>query len=694
MRVLAAGMGRNLVAAVWAACALFGFVGLAAGADDFQLCNDSVKDPDQGIPACTRIIESGQNTALEAVYNNRGNAWFQLRNMPNAIDDYSSAIQRNPRFADALRNRAFVLINTNQFDRAIVDLGQAISLDAKSSYAFYLRGFALLNIGEFESAIKNFDQALALKKDYFAAYLHRGDAWHRKRDFKRALQDFNQAILLAPKNAAALNERAQVYLDVGELDKAMADYSQAIKLDSQGWRSYSSRGEALRQKGELDRALEDHNAALKMEPSSDDALINRALTWRDKGKVDEALADLDEAIILNPKNARAYGNRSEMRRLNGDMERALADADKAIALVPRSALLHCRRGETLTSLLQLDPALAEFDTARTIAGSAVCAYTGRGQALEAKKDNVGAKAAYSEALAQKAERDPDPAIGKVAQTLARTRIEALQAIETRLAQEMEARRRQENEARLQVASTPPQTSPISDEKRVALVIGNSSYARVGFLPNAKRDAEGVAAAFRKIGFQNVRIATDLTRESFIEALRAFEDDARNADWAVVYYAGHGIEMAGVNYLIPTNARLAADRDVPDEAVSLDRVLGAASPAKKLRVVILDACRENPFVSKMARTSASRSVGRGLARIEPEGGTLVMFAAKEGQIALDGDDGSSPFVSAFLKNVVRPGIEINKVFRYVRDDVLAKTDRRQEPFIYGSLPGDDYFFVMK
>ena len=401
-----------------------------------------------------------------------------------------------------------------------------------------------------------------------------------KSDFKRALQDFNQAILLAPRNAAPYNERAQVYLDVGELEKATADYNQAISLDPRSWRPYSSRGEALRQKGELDRALDDHNAALKIEPLSDDALINRALTLRDKGKVDEALADLDEAIVLNPKNALAYGNRAEMRRISGDLERALADADKAIALVPRSALLHCRKGETLTSLAQLDQALAEFDAVRAIAANAVCAYTGRGQALEAKKDNVGAKAAYSEALAQKAERDPDPAMGKSAQMLARARIGALQEVKSRL-------------KAASLSPTPPQTSevasPVSNEKRVALVIGNSSYARVGFLPNAKKDAEGVAAAFRKIGFQNVRIATNLTREAFIEALRAFEDDAREADWAVVYYAGHGIEMAGVNYLIPTNARLASDRDVPDEAVSLDRVLAAAAPAKKLRVVILDAC---------------------------------------------------------------------------------------------------------
>jgi uncharacterized caspase-like protein len=133
--------------------------------------------------------------------------------------------------------------------------------------------------------------------------------------------------------------------------------------------------------------------------------------------------------------------------------------------------------------------------------------------------------------------------------------------------------------------------------------------------------------------------------------------------------------------------------VQDEAVPLERLIATIEGAKKLRLVILDACRDNPFVPKMRRTIASRSIGRGLASVEPEGGTLVAYAAKHGQVALDGGDGAnSPFVEALLQRLTIPNVEISKVFRLVRDDVLNSTGRRQEPFVYGSLPSDDFYFV--
>ncbi|GEP12087.1 caspase family protein [Methylobacterium gnaphalii] len=230
------------------------------------------------------------------------------------------------------------------------------------------------------------------------------------------------------------------------------------------------------------------------------------------------------------------------------------------------------------------------------------------------------------------------------------------------------------------------------ETRVALVIGNSAYRSVPALPNPRRDAGRVAASLGSAGFQSVTVVDDASRADLITALNRFSDAAERADWAIVYYAGHGIEIGGANYLIPVDARLKSDRDITDEAISLDRVLESIEPAHKLRVVVLDACRDNPFAGAMRRTIATRSVGRGLAQVEPEGGTLVAFAAKHGQTALDGDGANSPFAEALARRIVTPGVEINKLFRLVRDDVMAATGRRQEPFVYGSLPGEDFFFV--
>jgi uncharacterized caspase-like protein len=222
---------------------------------------------------------------------------------------------------------------------------------------------------------------------------------------------------------------------------------------------------------------------------------------------------------------------------------------------------------------------------------------------------------------------------------------------------------------------------------VALVIGNGAYRNVAKLPNPERDAEAVAQALRRVGFASVEVAGDLTRDGMIAALRRFEREAQTSDWGVIYFAGHGIEVGGVNYLIPIDASLKVDKDVQDEAVPLERALSALESARKLRLVILDACRDNPFLPPMKRSIASRSIGRGLAPVEPEGGVLVAYAAKHGYIALDGDGANSPFVAALVKRLDTPGLDISLLFRLVRDDVLAATGRQQEPFVYGSLPGE-------
>jgi uncharacterized caspase-like protein len=173
------------------------------------------------------------------------------------------------------------------------------------------------------------------------------------------------------------------------------------------------------------------------------------------------------------------------------------------------------------------------------------------------------------------------------------------------------------------------------------------------------------------------------------ALRDFSDKARDADVAVVYYAGHGIEVDGTNYLIPVDAVLERDIDIYDEAFALDRILVTIEPAKQLRLVILDACRDNPFAKTMKRTIGSRAVGRGLAKIEPNSpNTLIAFASKAGSTASDGDSKNSPFTAALVKHIAKPGLDLRKAFGFVRDDVLKNTGNRQEPYVYGSLGGDD------
>ena len=226
-------------------------------------------------------------------------------------------------------------------------------------------------------------------------------------------------------------------------------------------------------------------------------------------------------------------------------------------------------------------------------------------------------------------------------------------------------------------------SPAFAAQRVALVIGNATYAHVPALANPLNDAKDVGAALDRLGFAVTRIE-NTDRASLWRGLQDFALAASASEIAVVFYAGHGIEVDQRNFLVPVDARLASDRDVEFEAVPLELVSRAVERASGLRLVILDACRENPFAVQMQRAGATRSIGRGLARVEPSGETLVAYAAKEGTVASDGAGRNSPYSEALLGHLEEPGLEVGLMFRKVRDTVLAATGGRQEPFVYGSL----------
>jgi Caspase domain len=231
------------------------------------------------------------------------------------------------------------------------------------------------------------------------------------------------------------------------------------------------------------------------------------------------------------------------------------------------------------------------------------------------------------------------------------------------------------------------TSATLADKRVALVVGNGAYQKAGQLPNPAHDAGAIGALFKVMAFDLVEAEFDLGIADLRRALRAFSDQVHDADIAVVYYAGRGMEVNGINYLIPVDAKLERDIDIEDEAVSLDRVLRTIEEAKRLRLVILDACRDNPFTRSMKRSASTRSVGRGLATIEDlTSDTLVANAARAGSFAEDGAGENSPYTAALIKNLPLPGLDLRLALGRVRDEVLRTTNKRQEPFVYGSLGG--------
>lgn len=229
------------------------------------------------------------------------------------------------------------------------------------------------------------------------------------------------------------------------------------------------------------------------------------------------------------------------------------------------------------------------------------------------------------------------------------------------------------------------SSPALAQRKVALVIGNSAYKSVPVLRTPVNDVVLVARTLRDAGFDVVDTAFDLDERGLRQALRRFEERAADADVGVVFYSGLGMEMYGQNYVVPVDARLASDLDVKDETVPLGRLVAALDRVKRLKLVILDASLDNPFIATMQRTAGSRPVARGLAAVDPgSSGTLIALSAKPGTTVVDGIALTSGFSTVLAKHLTKPGVDIRQALASVREDVLAATGQKQEPVVFGSL----------
>ena len=226
------------------------------------------------------------------------------------------------------------------------------------------------------------------------------------------------------------------------------------------------------------------------------------------------------------------------------------------------------------------------------------------------------------------------------------------------------------------------TAPAVAEQRVALVIGNAAYAHAPVLASPLNNAADMGAALGRLGFAVTRIE-NAGYAALRRSLQQFASAASSSEVALVFYSGHTIQVDESNFLVPVDARLLSDGDVEFETVPLALVLRAVERAPGLGLLVLDASRENPFAASIQRTGATRSIGRGLARVEPSGETLVAYAAKAGTVASDGRGRNSPYSAALLRHLEDSRLEVGRMFRRVRDTVLATTNRRQEPVVYGS-----------
>jgi tetratricopeptide (TPR) repeat protein len=501
-------------------------------------------------------------------------------------------------------------------------------------------------------------------KDMALAYAVRGQELHRKRSYDKAIAAFGAAHDADPDDPIYINARGFSYEAKGDDDHAMADYNLALQMRSNFSSAFYNRGTLYLRKGALQSALDDFNAALKISPNYYRAHADRGRVLTITKDFDGALADFAAAEQIDPAAAMAHNYHCLLYTTMGQFDQAIAECNGVIEKAPKYQFPLVSRADAYLAKGDLAAALKDYNFVLGLNPNNGRAHSGRGALFERKHDLAQARADYrSAAFALTPYDNFETAL---ARQIARERLAAL---------------------------TPQAPAPTDAARRIALIIGNGAYKNVHQLDNPPRDAKLVAAALKDVGFQTVTLSNDLTRDKFFDALKAFASEAEKADWAVVYYAGHGLEIGGINYLVPVDAKLAADKDAETEAVALEQVIAAVGGARKLRLVMLDACRDNPFAPTMQRTIELKLVDKGFSNIEPAAGFMVVYAAKHGETALDGDGVDSPFATAVARDIKQPHVEVRKLFDLVRDDVWSASKHQQQPFTYGSPPGrEDFYFV--
>jgi Flp pilus assembly protein TadD len=501
--------------------------------------------------------------------------------------------------------------------------------------------------------------------------------------------------------------RARAYRSQSDLDRAIADFDEAIRIDPVRPFLLELRGNAWLAKHDYPKAIADYERALQLNPKLIPAYVGRASAHFAKGELDAAIADYQTAIELNPKGAALYLQRGHVWRRKGDAARAVADYSEALRIAPALLGAHVARGIALETAGDRGGARADYQAAIAAEARGEAAIRAQATARErlAMLDGSERSAAPAPQNANAGATPPVHAAapasappGSAAPGLAIPPSTVIPPKPATTSLSPGPLRQSAAPAGNVVAtiSPPPRVEavapPAATGIRLALVVGNGAYVNATALANPPNDAAAVAKTLREIGFEVIE-GTNLDRVGMERVVREFLRKAPGARLTLLYYAGHGMQVEGRNYLVPVDAKLAAPSDLPFETLELDKVLAGLDDEARANIIVLDACRDNPlarsFASKLGATR-SAAVPAGLAGYATVGtGTLIAFATAPGQTALDGAGTNSPFTSAFIKHVRTPGIEVNQMLTRVRVEVAAGTKNRQVPWANSSLLGEVY-----
>lgn len=566
----------------------------------------------------------------------------------------------------AYQQRGYGYLMNGQFDLALADYNHVIELNPKSAGAYVDRAAAYAFIGSDDGVIDSAEQAIKLDPKLARAYFARAQGYSAKREYDRALLDLNKTISLDPKFFPAFAFRAGVWMSKKELDLALADADEAVRLDPKG-QGYGTRCSVFAERAEWDNAIADCTRMVDLNLSnrnfgnrySSATYYDRADVYFKKGDLDLALTDLNQSIRLNPTNAASYVKRADVWRAKGNLDSALNDLEHATRISPNMAKIYATRG-------LVDEARGDIEQAKTDYQAALARPDINRQGFidnsKREKDNAKARLAVLS----------DASVGVSPQASPPSSLQS------------------------------PAALPAPAGRRIALVIGNGAYTHANALPNPANDARAIAKNLRDIGF-DVSDGTDLDRSAMNGLVVNFIRRAATAHVALLFYAGHGMQIDGKNYLLPVDAKFDGAFDLAKEAIDMDTILAGLDDRIRANILILDACRDNPLLQKDAQLAAGRSVTIGSGLAAPSGlgagatsgaGTLLVFATSPGKVALDGDGGHSPFTEALARHLSTPGLKVQQMLTRVRADVVAATKNRQVPWSNSSLLGEVYLASAK
>jgi len=716
----------------------------AAFADTWDDCAGD--DFQKAITACTKIIKAGKEPPknMAMAYSNRSRAYYYLGQNDSAISDATKAVSLNSRYANAYINRGNAWFAKEDFNKAAADYAQAIESDAKSAAAHFNYGLAYHRLGQYEKAIPSIDTAIRLEPGAADYWKTRGNAKYNLSRYQDSIEDYNKAIQLNPNFGYAHYDRGLSYEQLNEFRAALSDFRRAAELipESDTWQqeaksrsglmedklaslgssgsddnsnknggvaaasdwdscagnddskaisacadiiaagqeppknmamAYSNKARAHYHKDEFDQAIDDASEAIRLNPNFTNAYLNRGNAWFGKEDFEKAADDYAKAIDTNKKNPDAHFNFGLAHHRMKNYEKAIGSFDTAISLDSKNADYFKTRGNAKYNLDRYNESVDDYDKAIQLNSNFGYAYYDRGLSYEQLGEFRPALENFRKAASLIPQSDTWQQEAESRVALMQDKLGGKSVVV-------------ENEKKEQVGTDDSANKDILDNKsslrKLALVIGNGNYRNATELPNPANDAAAMARMLSSIGF-DVIDGVDLDKRAMDIKVREFIDRVDSYDIALMFYAGHGISVAGKSYLLPVDVVLEKSSALEFEAVEADTLYGYMAGDNRTSIVLLDACRNNPFSRSFARSlGATRAalVGQGLASPNVIGGNILIgFATAPGDVAADGDGRNSPFTEALLKHMPEQGVEIEQVMKRVKAEVYNKTNGRQRPW---------------